>query len=171
MAATQRRIGPGLIQQAADDEGGIFPRLAKNRSDHACRRCLAVRPGDRDAKAIPHQLRQHLSTGYDRYSQSLCCQALGVVLGHRRRHNQHVCLINMLCPVADMHGHTQRAQPVNHGGLGLIRTRHGVTQTNQYFGDTAHACAADTHHEDMTNAAHAAGHHWNGLKTLHGPPP
>ena len=77
----------------------------------------------------------------------------------------------MLCPVADIYGHTQRAQPVNHGALGLIRTRHGVTQTHQYLGDTAHAGAADTHHENMTNAAHAAGHHWNGLKPLHGPPP
>ena len=62
VAAAEPRVAAERAQPAADDRGRIEPGTLEHQRDHRRRRRLAVRAGDCNAVAQPHQLGEHLGS-------------------------------------------------------------------------------------------------------------
>jgi len=101
-AAAEARVAAGAIEEAADHERRIEIRGVEYRSDEARGRGLAVRAGDRDAVAVPHQLAQHFRALHNGDALRVRGGDLGVRRVDRARHDEHVRALDVrrVCPHA-----------------------------------------------------------------------
>ena len=67
-----------------------------------------MRARDRDAVAEAHELREHLGAAHDRDPARVRGEHLGVVRGHRARHDDDVGLAEVLGRVAFAHAGAER---------------------------------------------------------------
>mmetsp|Transcript_6954 Transcript_6954/g.29338 ORF Transcript_6954/g.29338 Transcript_6954/m.29338 type:complete len:488 (-) Transcript_6954:357-1820(-) len=137
-----RRRG-GSINLAADHEGRIQPGLDQDGRHQRARRRLAMRAGDRDAAAQPHQLGQHGGAWHHRDLPRARGQHLRVVRGHGRARHQHLGMADMRCGMADLDAQPQAAQPLGGGALGRVGTADLEAELVQDLGDAAHAGTTD----------------------------
>ena len=83
LALAQRSIGACLIEQTADDKSWILTCLTQDRGNQASGCRFAMRTGNRDAKSVAHEFRQHLSSRYHWNAALSSGDTFRVVLGHR----------------------------------------------------------------------------------------
>ena len=112
----------------ADDERGIDAAFGEHARDQARRRGLAVRAGDCDAIAKPHELGEHLGALHDRDAPCVSGLNLGVVRGNGARYDDHVRRREIVHAVALEYLGTQRGQSIRHGGGLEIRAPHLIAQ-------------------------------------------
>jgi len=74
------------------------------------------------------------------------------------RHHHDIGFVQVFGAVADENRCAEACQPLR-DRIGLeIGALHFIAQIEQHFGDAAHAAAADTHHVNALNSAHAIVH-------------
>ena len=122
---------------------GSSPPLEHQRH-HRRRRRLAVRAGDRDADAQPHQLGQHLGARDHRDVPRARLDDLRVVRRRspttrpRRRRRRRA---RASCPIATRHA--QRREPIGDLRSLRVRSAHAIAEIDEQLGNAAHADAAD----------------------------
>ena len=96
------RVAAEGAQPPADHRRRIESGALEHQRDHRRRRRLAVRAGDRDRVAQPHQLREHLGPRNHRNLPPRRLDDLGVRRPHRRRHHHDVRVadVRRVVPVA-----------------------------------------------------------------------
>ena len=106
-APAQAGVASEGAEPAADHRRRIEPGPLEHQRHHRGGGGLAVRAGDRDAVAKPHQLREHFRARDHRDAPPPRLQQLGIVLTDRRRHHDHVGGADMRGVVPGVHEHTE----------------------------------------------------------------
>ena len=144
LAASEPRVAAEGAQPPADHRRRIEPGALEHQRDHRRRRRLAVRAGDRDREAQPHQLRQHLGA---RNHRNLPPRRLRRPPGstaspptrspRRRRRRRAPPRARSRTAMPSV------CEPIGHRRPLLVRTAHDVAEIREQLGDAAHADAAD----------------------------
>ena len=157
VAAPEPGVAAERAQPAADHRGRIQPGPLEHQRHHRRRRRLAVRAGDGDAVAQPHQLGEHLRARDHRDRRAPRLDHLRVVRRARPTTTTTTsaaptCAAS--CPTATRTP-SVRSRSVTSDAF-AIRAAHLVSQIREQLGDAAHADAADA---DEVNAARPSEHH------------
>ena len=157
VAAAEPRVAAEGAQPAADHRRRIEAGALEHQRHHRRRRRLAVRAGDRDAVAQPHQLGEHLGARDHRNARGAAlrrppgCPA-GSPTRRRRRRRRRRAPASCPRPIA----HAERRQPIGDVGRLRVRSADLVAEVREQLGDAAHADAADA---DEVDPSRASEHH------------
>ena len=108
----RRALLSALFKRPPMTKVGSSPPSARMRRDHAGRRGLAVRAGDRDRVTEAHQFAEHHRALHDGQATRLRLDDFGIVRLHGGRDDQHVGLADVLGRVTDLDLRTQPRQPL-----------------------------------------------------------
>jgi hypothetical protein len=140
---------PGMravrFDATADDERRIEAAFREHARDETRRGGLAMRAGHRDALLEPHQFGEHECPRHDRHFRRARRLHFGVVLLHRRRHDDRVRSSDMARIVTFEHRRAELLQMARHVAGGEIRAAHLIAEVEQHLGDAGHAGPADAH--------------------------
>ena len=109
IAASEPRVAAERAEPAADHRGRIEPGALEHQRHHRRRRRLAMRAGDGDAVAQPHQLGEHLGARNDGNVPAHRFGGFRIRRRDRRRHHDDVRAADVLGVVADGDAHAERA--------------------------------------------------------------
>src|SRR5579863_7102182 len=112
-----------------------------------------MRAGDSDAVFQAHQLREHLGARDDGNLSFVGFDDFGIVLLDRRGGHNHVSAFDVDRFVAFVNRGAKILQTLRDVRRFGVRTRNGIAQRQQHFGNTAHADAADTYQVDTLEIA------------------
>jgi hypothetical protein len=148
LAFAELRMRPGRLEPAADHERGIHASLSEHASDQTGGGGLAMRPGNCNALAQTHQLREHDRARHDGNAASARGGNFRIVGTHGRGDDHCVGALHLRRIVAAENVCAMRTQSRGHGGLRQIRAAYLVAQVEQHFSDAAHPGAADADEVD-----------------------
>ena len=138
-------VGAVLLDDAADQEGGVAAQMVEHRGDHGARGRLAVRASDRDRRGAGTQSREHLGAGPDGNAQLAGADQLGIGLGNRRRDHDDVGrkLVDRLRTVPDLDVNACVLEAADVIGALEVGAGDPAAALVQDQCDTAHAGTAD----------------------------
>ena len=87
---SQPGIGPQHVEPSTNNHGWIKVGMGQGGGDQGGRRCLAMRPGNRDAVFEAHQLGQHFSPGNDRNMECPRPHDFRIRIFDRRRDDHNI---------------------------------------------------------------------------------
>ena len=139
-----RALLPNALKPPANHRRRIQSGPLEHQRHHRGRAGLAVRAGDRDAEAQPHQLREHLGPRNHRDPPPRRprpppgCPAAPPTSRRRRRRRRH----------SPPRARRRTVTPSDSSRVGdgrplRVRSRHGVAEIGEQLGDAAHADTAD----------------------------
>ena len=137
-------VGPRRADGAADEVARVHPAAAQRVHEHARRRRLAVRAGDRDRRAQPGELAEQV--GAVQLAQAALARsgALGVVGRDRAGDHDLGAVGHVGAVVADRRLDADRAQRAGVGGAGgAVRARDARSERVGDEREPAHPGAAD----------------------------
>ncbi len=137
------RVAAERSQPSADHRCRIQSRSFQHQRDHRRGRRLAVRPGDRNGEAQPHELREHLGPGNHRHLPARRLDDLRVRRPHRRRDDHDVGVADVRGVVPHVDADAERPQPLGDRRSLRVRSTHHVAEIRQQLGDAAHPDAAN----------------------------
>jgi hypothetical protein len=107
MPGAEARVRAEGVHLAADDDGGVEPRGARDGGDEGGRRRLAVGAGDRHRVLHAHQLGEHLGARDDRDLEGAGADDLRVRRRDGARVHDDVRADDVLRLVADVDAHAE----------------------------------------------------------------
>ena len=155
LAGAEARVAAERAEPAADHRRRIEAGALEHPRHHRRRRRLAVRAGDRDARAQAHELGEHLGARNDRHVPRPRGHDFGVVRGDGRRDDDDVGVADVVGVVSDGDAHAKRREPIGDLRATHVGSAHRVTEVDEQFGDAAHANAANP---DEVHAPRPAQH-------------
>ena len=139
-------VGAVLLDDAADEEGGVHAQVVEHAGDHRGRRGLAVRAGNGDRDRIKGEVREHLRSGPDGDAQLSRSDDLGVGLGDGRGGHDDVGgnIVDGGRLVAQVNLDAGLLEVAGVARLLEVGAAHLAASLVKDKGDAAHAGAADT---------------------------
>ncbi len=162
-------IAVGTLKAATDDEGRIEATFGQHARDQARRRRLAVRAGHRDRIAKTHELGQHFRALHDRHQSFARRCDFRIAFVDGTRHNDRVCVANILGVVSDKNGRTQFFEPSDRRIVLEIGALYLVTEAQHDFRYPGHSRSADTDEVDAIDSAHSFNHALNSATSRQRP--
>ena len=157
-AGAQSAVGIRTHQATADHEGRILAGFTQHAGDQAGRRGLAVGSGDCDGLPEAHELGQHLRAPNHRLPGGAGGFDFRIGRIDRAGNHHDIGVLHVLRAMPDLDAGAEGAQATRDRRLAEIRTLHLVTQVQEYFGDAAHADAANADKMNPVYFAHAVFH-------------
>ena len=159
LALAKPRIGAIGVDDAAIDDSRVESYLVENCRHHRSRCRLAMCTGNRDAALEAHQLGEHFRATHDRKESRPRFYQLRVFRPDRRRHDDHLRILEIPGLLADENLDAKGLQPLHIGAVGKIASLHLVAEIVHHFGDTAHADTTDAGEVNCADVEWRRTHH------------
>ncbi len=150
--------GAGLIDAAADDESGIKMRSGQNGRNDGGGGGFSVGAGDGDAVFQAHQFREHFRARDHRNFHFVRFDDFGIAGGDGGGSDHHVSAVDVDGFVGVENRGAKFGEAFGDRRRLAVGAGNGVAESEQHFGDAAHADAADAHQVDALKIAEADHH-------------
>src|SRR6267143_1567581 len=147
-----------LVDFPANHKRGVKMRRRQHRSNDRGRGRLAVRACHRDSVFQPHQLRKHLRAWYHRNFHFVRFDDFGVICLHGRGSHDNVRSISIGSLVTLVNRGAEILESLGDRGRLGVRAGHGIAESQEHFGNTAHTDAANTDQVNPLKIAERAHH-------------